>query len=73
MRVLARRRAVLGGAMHGQTVTVLHGSVMTHAPSGDQYRRHGDHWWVPNTDTDEQAAERIRAAKAEYLADCNSE
>jgi len=73
MRLTARRRAVLGGAMDGQTVTVLHGSVMTHAPSGDQYRRHGEHWWVPVLDTDDEASERVRKAKAEYLADCNSD
>lgn len=63
MNVTARRRLVLGGAMNGQVVTVLHGSVMTHAPSGDTYRRYGDQWWVPSSDTDEEAAVRVQSAR----------
>lgn len=63
MRVTAKRRTVLGGAMNGQVVTVLHGSIMTHAPTGDQYRRYGDHWWVPVDDTDDDAAERVKTTR----------
>lgn len=60
IRIAARRRTVLGGAMDGQVVTIRHGSTMVHAPSGDRYRRYGDRWWVPWHDSDEEAAARVR-------------
>ncbi len=59
-RVEAQRRTVLGGAMHGQRITILHGSTMVAMSSGDEYRRHGLHWWVPVEDTDEEATARVR-------------
>ncbi len=63
MRVKTKRM-VLGGAMHGQRVTVLRGSTMKSAASGDIYKRYDLDWWVPYEDTDDQAAERVRAFKA---------
>lgn len=60
MVTVTTSRIVLGGAMHGHRVRVLHGSTMRHAPSGDTYRRHGLHWWVPDSDTEEEARQRVK-------------
>jgi hypothetical protein len=53
------RRVVLGGAMHGQAVTILHGSKITHMPSGDTYKRYGNLWWVPEADDQAASEKRI--------------
>lgn len=59
VRVVAWKRVVLGGSMHGQKVQVLHGSTMRSAVSGDEYRRYTDAFWVSAMDTDEEAAKRV--------------
>lgn len=60
VRVTAQKRTVLGGAAHGQSVRVLHGSTMVWASSGDTYRRYLDKWWVPSLESDDEAAARVR-------------
>lgn len=56
----SRTRVVLGGPMNGQRVTIMHGSTMVCAGSGFRYRKHGISYWVPSSDSDEEASQRIR-------------
>ena len=64
----AQSRVVLGGRMHGKRVSVLHGSIMLDAPSGQIYRRYKNDWWVPDTDSDAEAERRLQ----EYVASFKS-
>lgn len=63
MRVTESRIA-LGGGAHGKRFNVLHGSTMRYAPSGDTYRKHDLHWWVPSDDSDAEARARVTEYKS---------